>query len=47
MIVGGEQAIFEKVKPILQDITPKVSYVGGNGQAILMKGDFNASCSEL
>ena len=43
MIVGGDQAIFEKVKPILQDITPKVSYVGGNGQAILMKIAINLS----
>jgi 3-hydroxyisobutyrate dehydrogenase-like beta-hydroxyacid dehydrogenase len=43
MIVGGEQALFEKVKPILQDITPKVSYVGGNGQAILMKIAINLS----
>lgn len=43
MIVGGEQPIFEKVKPILRDITPKVSYVGGNGQAILMKIAINLS----
>jgi len=43
MIVGGDQAIFEKVKAILQDITPKVSYVGGNGQAILMKIAINLS----
>lgn len=43
MIVGGDQAIFEKVKSILQDITTKVSYVGGNGQAILMKIAINLS----
>ena len=43
MIVGGERTIFEQVKPILQDITPKVSYVGGNGQAILMKIAINLS----
>jgi 3-hydroxyisobutyrate dehydrogenase-like beta-hydroxyacid dehydrogenase len=43
MIVGGDQAIFEKVKPILQDITTKVNYVGGNGQAILMKIAINLS----
>ena len=43
MIVGGDQAIFENVRPILQDITPKVSYVGGNGQAILMKIAINLS----
>ncbi len=43
MIVGGEQTVYEKVKPILQDITLKVSYVGGNGQAILMKIAINLS----
>ncbi len=43
MIVGGDRAIFDKVRPILQDITPKVSYVGGNGQAILMKIAINLS----
>ncbi|HLJ34714.1 MAG TPA: NAD(P)-dependent oxidoreductase [Ktedonobacteraceae bacterium] len=43
MIVGGDQAIFEQVKPVLRDITPKISYVGGNGQAILMKIAINLS----
>jgi 3-hydroxyisobutyrate dehydrogenase-like beta-hydroxyacid dehydrogenase len=43
MIVGGDEAIFEKVKSILQDITTKVNYVGGNGQAILMKIAINLS----
>ena len=43
MIVGGDQAIFEKVKSILQDITTKVNHVGGNGQAILMKIAINLS----
>lgn len=43
MIVGGDEAIFEQVRPILQDITPKVSYVGANGQAILMKIAINLS----
>src|SRR5579859_3433426 len=37
LIAGGEQEIFEKVKPILLDIGPKVNYVGKNGQAVLMK----------
>lgn len=45
MIVGGDTAIFEQVKPILEDITPKVSYVGRNGQAILMKIAINLSLS--
>jgi len=37
LMVGGEEAIFEQVKPILLDIGPKVNYVGENGQAVLMK----------
>jgi 3-hydroxyisobutyrate dehydrogenase-like beta-hydroxyacid dehydrogenase len=45
MMVGGERATFEQVLPILQDITPKVTYVGGNGQAIVMKIAINLSLS--
>src|SRR5437870_3099880 len=37
IMVGGDQATFEQVKPILLDIGPKVNYVGKNGQAVLMK----------
>ncbi len=37
LMVGGEKAIFEQVKPILLGIGPKVNYVGTNGQAVLMK----------
>ncbi len=37
LIVGGDEAIFEQVKPILLNIGPKVNYVGKNGQAVLMK----------
>jgi 3-hydroxyisobutyrate dehydrogenase-like beta-hydroxyacid dehydrogenase len=37
MMVGGEPETFERVKPILLDIAPRVNYVGGNGQAVLMK----------
>lgn len=37
LMVGGEKAIFEQVKPILLDIGPKVSYLGANGLAVLMK----------
>jgi len=37
LMVGGEQAIYEQVKPILLAIGPKVNYVGNNGQAVLMK----------
>ena len=45
MMVGGEKAAFESVLPILYDITPRVTYVGGNGQAILMKIAINLSLS--
>lgn len=37
LMVGGDPATFERVKPILLDIGPKVNYVGQNGQAVLMK----------
>jgi 3-hydroxyisobutyrate dehydrogenase-like beta-hydroxyacid dehydrogenase len=37
LMVGGDQATFEKVKPVLLDIGPKVNYVGANGLAVLMK----------
>lgn len=37
MMVGGEPATYERVKPILADIAPTVNYVGDNGQAVLMK----------
>jgi 3-hydroxyisobutyrate dehydrogenase-like beta-hydroxyacid dehydrogenase len=37
LMVGGDEAIFEQVKPILLDIGPTVNYVGDNGQAVLMK----------
>jgi 3-hydroxyisobutyrate dehydrogenase-like beta-hydroxyacid dehydrogenase len=37
LMVGGDEAVFERVRPILLDIGPKVNYVGKNGQAVLMK----------
>ena len=37
LMVGGDEATFERIKPILLDIGPKVHYVGHNGQAVLMK----------
>ncbi len=43
IMVGGEAAVFEKVKSILQDIGPKVTYVGGNGLAVSMKIATNLS----
>ncbi len=43
LMVGGDYATFEKVKPILLDIGPKVTYVGGNEHAALMKVATNLS----
>jgi 3-hydroxyisobutyrate dehydrogenase-like beta-hydroxyacid dehydrogenase len=43
VIVGGDAATFERVAPILRDIGPTVTHVGGNGQAVLMKVATNLS----
>ena len=43
LMVGGEVAAFEKVKPILLSIGPKVTHVGGNGLAVSMKIATNLS----
>ncbi len=43
IMVGGDRAAFERVRPILEAIGPKVTYVGGNGQAVLMKIAVNLS----
>ena len=37
VMVGGRKATFDQVKPILDDIGPKVTYVGDNGLALSMK----------
>jgi 3-hydroxyisobutyrate dehydrogenase-like beta-hydroxyacid dehydrogenase len=37
IMVGGRQETFERLKPILQDIGPKVTYVGANGLALALK----------
>jgi 3-hydroxyisobutyrate dehydrogenase-like beta-hydroxyacid dehydrogenase len=37
LMVGGDESVFARVKPVLLDIGPKVNYVGKNGQAVLMK----------
>lgn len=36
-MVGGEKEVFERALPVLQDIGPKVTHVGGNGLAVSMK----------
>jgi 3-hydroxyisobutyrate dehydrogenase-like beta-hydroxyacid dehydrogenase len=43
LMVGGDQAIFEQVKPILFAIGSKATYLGTNGQAVLMKIALNLS----
>ncbi|HEY0755149.1 MAG TPA: NAD(P)-dependent oxidoreductase [Ktedonobacteraceae bacterium] len=41
LMVGGERAVYEQVKPILLTIGPKITYMGDNGQAVLMKVAIN------
>ena len=43
VMVGGGRETFERVKPVLQDIGPKVTYVGDNGLALSMKIAINLS----
>jgi 3-hydroxyisobutyrate dehydrogenase-like beta-hydroxyacid dehydrogenase len=43
VMVGGRRETFEKVKPVLLDIGPKVTYVGDNGLALAMKIGVNLS----
>jgi 3-hydroxyisobutyrate dehydrogenase-like beta-hydroxyacid dehydrogenase len=37
IMVGGTREAFERVEPVLLDIGPKVTHVGGNGLAVSMK----------
>ena len=43
VMVGGRRETFERAKPLLQDIGPKVTYVGENGLALAMKIATNLS----
>ncbi len=43
IMVGGDRTVFETIKPILENIGPKVTHVGGNGQAVSMKIATNVS----
>jgi 3-hydroxyisobutyrate dehydrogenase-like beta-hydroxyacid dehydrogenase len=43
LMVGGDRDAYERVVPILQDIGPKVTYVGANGSAASMKIATNLS----
>ena len=43
VMVGGRIETFERVKPLLLDLGPKVTHVGGNGLALVMKIATNLS----
>jgi 3-hydroxyisobutyrate dehydrogenase-like beta-hydroxyacid dehydrogenase len=43
VMVGGRRETFERLRPILDDIGPKVTYVGDNGLALSMKIATNLS----
>jgi len=43
IMVGGDRATFDRLKPLLEDIGPKVTYVGANGLAVSMKIATNIS----
>jgi 3-hydroxyisobutyrate dehydrogenase-like beta-hydroxyacid dehydrogenase len=43
VMVGGTKETFERVKPLLLDVGPKVTHVGDNGLALVMKIATNLS----
>jgi 3-hydroxyisobutyrate dehydrogenase-like beta-hydroxyacid dehydrogenase len=43
VMVGGRRATFDRIRPILEDIGPKVTYVGDNGLALSIKIAHNLS----
>jgi len=43
VMVGGTKATFDTIKPILDDLGPKVTHVGENGLALVMKIAANLS----
>jgi 3-hydroxyisobutyrate dehydrogenase-like beta-hydroxyacid dehydrogenase len=43
IMVGGDRATFDRAKPLLEDIGPKVTYVGANGLAVSLKIATNIS----
>jgi 3-hydroxyisobutyrate dehydrogenase-like beta-hydroxyacid dehydrogenase len=43
VMVGGRRETFERLKPVLQDIGPKVTHVGDDGLALSMKIAVNLS----
>jgi 3-hydroxyisobutyrate dehydrogenase-like beta-hydroxyacid dehydrogenase len=45
IMVGGRAATFDQIKTLLEDIGPKVTHVGDNGLALVMKIAINLSLS--
>lgn len=43
IMVGGDLHTFERIQPLLRDIGPKVTYLGAQGNALLMKMAINLS----
>jgi 3-hydroxyisobutyrate dehydrogenase-like beta-hydroxyacid dehydrogenase len=43
VMAGGRRETFDRMKPLLEDIGPKVTYVGDNGLALAMKIAVNLS----
>ncbi len=43
LMVGGDTEVFERARPVLQSIGPKVIHVGPNGSAVTMKIAVNLS----
>jgi 3-hydroxyisobutyrate dehydrogenase len=43
IMVGGDAETFERVKPVLESIGPRVFHMGGNGSAVTMKIAINLS----
>jgi len=43
VMVGGDEAVFDRVRPVLEAIGPKVFHVGPNGAAVTMKIATNLS----
>ncbi len=43
VMVGGSKATFDTIKPVLDDVGPKVTHVGDNGLALVMKIASNLS----
>jgi 3-hydroxyisobutyrate dehydrogenase-like beta-hydroxyacid dehydrogenase len=43
VMVGGEKNTFDRVKPLLEDVGPRVTHVGDNGLALSMKIAINLS----